>query len=601
MPDVVKAGARVEVKVGVETVLVGHVDQVRRRTSKHEKTLTISGRDDAAILRDCSAPIFTAKQVSLAEVVTNIVRPLGIKKIRIDTARAIPAWDKISIDPGDTAWDALAHAAEGEGLWPWFEPDGTLVVGGPDYSTPPVASLILREDGEGNNVEWFDEDLSIAERHSESHGTYSTTGQAMLKATVKDKGMAVYRPKVYVDHDAPSLAAIESRARKIISDSALAAHTLRASVKGHRTSSGVLWKPGQRVHVVWEEYGIDAIYFLMARRFTGGRPGGTHTQLTLKEDGVWDINKRIARALSSVRQVFRGVIGTATTHGPVVVIRGTGLADENLPDLELFQQYGLTSVPPAGTMMIVAPIGGKTSHGIVVATEHGQYRFKALQTGEVALYTDEGDSIVLARGRAVNITTNTLNIKADESVTIDAPKVDVTHRLNIAEQITGQGGMAVSGGDGMSIDGGMKISGDIEIGGKSFLDHRHSETGDAQTMIGGMDVLLDPRTGGYTGTQTATLANSVYIRLATPVGAWWAAPEVGSLLHTLAREKDRPRVQRLAVQYAEQALAPLIDDGRAIRIAVTSQSYEKGWLMLLIEVHEAAGNMRHFQHPVKVS
>ncbi|KAG0184299.1 hypothetical protein DFQ28_011425 [Apophysomyces sp. BC1034] len=119
-------------------------------------------------------------------------------------------------------------------------------------------------------------------------------------------------------------------------------------------------------------------------------------------------------------------------------------------------------------------------------------------------------------------------------------------------------------------------------------------------MIGGMDVLLDPRTGGYTGTQTATLANSVYIRLATPVGAWWAAPEVGSLLHTLAREKDRPRVQRLAVQYAEQALAPLIDDGRAIRIAVTSQSYEKGWLMLLIEVHEAAGNMRHFQHPVKI-
>lgn len=293
MPDTVKSGAHVQVKVGDDTVLVGYVDNVRRRTSKTEKTLSISGRDYAAILRDCSAPIFTAKQVTLADVVANIVKPLGIKNVRIDTARAQPTWDKISVDPGDTAWDALVHAAEGEGLWPWFEPDGTLVIGGPDYNAPPVASLILREDGKGNNVEWFDEDDLIAERYSEvtvlgqAHGTRSATGKHAIKVTVKDNGVSVYRPKVYVDHDAPNLAAAEARAKKIISDSALAAHTLKASVKGHRTSDGVLWKPGQRVHVVWEEYGIDAIYFLMARRFTGGRPGGTHTTLTLKEDGVW--------------------------------------------------------------------------------------------------------------------------------------------------------------------------------------------------------------------------------------------------------------------------------------------------------------------------
>ncbi|KWH56297.1 phage baseplate assembly protein [Burkholderia cepacia] len=293
MPDTVKAGAHVEVKIGRDTVLLGYVDSVRRRTGKTEKTLILHGRDYAAILRDCSAPIFTARQVTLAEVVANVVKPLGIKKIRIDSARAHHAWDKITVDPGDTAWDTLAHAAEGEGLWPWFDPDGTLVVGGPDYTTPPVASLILRESGKGNNVEWFDEDRSIAERHSEvtvlgqAHGTHQEAGKHALKVTVKDKTVPVYRPKIHVDHDAPNLAAAEARARKIISDSALAAHTLRASVQGHRTSDGVLWKPGQRVHVIWEECDIDAVYFLMGRRFTGGRPGGPHTLLTLKEDGVW--------------------------------------------------------------------------------------------------------------------------------------------------------------------------------------------------------------------------------------------------------------------------------------------------------------------------
>ncbi|KAF1051693.1 MAG: hypothetical protein GAK41_01249 [Burkholderia gladioli] len=70
---------------------------------------------------------------------------------------------------------------------------------------------------------------------------------------------------------------------------------------------------------------------------------------------------------------------------------------------------------------------------------------------------------------------------------------------------------------------------------------------------------MNPQTGGYTGTQT-TLANAVYIRLATPLGSWWAAPDVGSRLHTLAREKDTPRVRGLAAQYAEQALDPLVKD-----------------------------------------
>ncbi|MDN7916138.1 phage baseplate assembly protein [Burkholderia cepacia] len=293
MPASIAAGKPVQVKVGSETVLVGYVDAIRRRTSKTQKTLSINGRDLAAILRDCSAPVFTAKQVTLHDVVASIVRPLGITKVRIDTSKEIPAWDKVSVDPGDTAWDALVHAAEGEGLWPWFDPDGTLVIGGPDYNAPPVAKLIMRNDGVGNNVESFDEDQSIAERYSDvtvlaqSHGSRAERGKNALKATVKDSQVSVYRPKVYVDHDAPNLDAVTARARKIISDSRLHAHTLKAVVKGHRTAGGTLWKPGQRVHIVWEEYGIDAIYFLMGRRFEGGREVGARTTLTLKEDGVW--------------------------------------------------------------------------------------------------------------------------------------------------------------------------------------------------------------------------------------------------------------------------------------------------------------------------
>ncbi|MDK4619653.1 hypothetical protein QG047_10345, partial [Kingella kingae] len=55
--------------------------------------------------------------------------------------------------------------------------------------------------------------------------------------------------------------------------------TITISVGDHKTQSGKLWQAGQRVHLIDEEEGIDAIFFIMGRRFTLSRMGGTHTEL----------------------------------------------------------------------------------------------------------------------------------------------------------------------------------------------------------------------------------------------------------------------------------------------------------------------------------
>ena len=78
-----------------------------------------------------------------------------------------------------------------------------------------------------------------------------------------------------------------------------------------------------------------------------------------------------------------------------------------------------------------------------------------------------------------------------------------------------------------------------------------------------MDAQLNPTTGDYTGSRISHLGNAVYLRLCTHLGAWWADKTLGSRLHELQREKDVPRINILARQYAEQALEPLITDGRA--------------------------------------
>lgn len=116
-----------------------------------------------------------------------------------------------------------------------------------------------------------------------------------------------------------------------------------------------------------------------------------------------------------------------------------------------------------------------------------------------------------------------------------------------------------------------------------------------------MDALINPNTGGYAGTRTVSLENAVYLRLQTPLGSYWRDTTIGSLLYTLEREKDLPRVDKLAVQYAEQALQPLINDRRARSITVTSSRPRTGWLMLTIDVVDATGAMLPpFEHWVKV-
>lgn len=116
-----------------------------------------------------------------------------------------------------------------------------------------------------------------------------------------------------------------------------------------------------------------------------------------------------------------------------------------------------------------------------------------------------------------------------------------------------------------------------------------------------MDAFLDPSSGDYTGERIATLANAAYLRLMTPLGGWWADPSLGSRLHELTREKDVPRVRKLAVQYAEQALAPLVNDGQARSVSVTADMPHDGWCLLHVEVVDLTGRRSLYSYPVKVS
>lgn len=183
-----------------------------------------------------------------------------------------------------------------------------------------------------------------------------------------------------------------------------------------------------------------------------------------------------ARGVSDgIRQAFRGRLGLTQAGENTLRVQVRGLAGETLQDVEMMQQFGFTSHAPSGTEAIVLALGGDTSHGIVVATEHGSFRLKNLQSGEVAVYDLSGSSIILKNGRLIEMDCDTLHIKAAAKVQIDSPLVEASKELVAQGRISGNDGLAVQGGSGGAA---VQITGDVVADGISLIRHTHTEQGD---------------------------------------------------------------------------------------------------------------------------
>lgn len=192
---------------------------------------------------------------------------------------------------------------------------------------------------------------------------------------------------------------------------------------------------------------------------------------------IHEVKRHIARAVQNIRLAFRGKITHINSGPEIQLAQVAGLADELLQNVELMQHYGFTSHPPPGTECVVVPLGGRNGHGIIVSTEHGTYRLKQLQPGELAIYTDEGDSIVMKRGNIIEVTTGTYRVNATTAIEFNAPTITGnatsavalnTPIVNASDAIVAQGDITDSAATTPKTMSGMR---------GVFNGHKHPETG----------------------------------------------------------------------------------------------------------------------------
>lgn len=131
------------------------------------------------------------------------------------------------------------------------------------------------------------------------------------------------------------------------------------------------------------------------------------------------------------------------------------LADETNDNVERFQNYGLSSVPPVGSEAVVVAIGGRRSGLVAIAVEDKSCRPKGLAPGDVCVYHKDGHTITLKKDGAIEIKGKRVNLLCEESCDIVSPLINVTGATNFSE--------------------------DIMVAGKSFLDHIHRDGDGAPT------------------------------------------------------------------------------------------------------------------------
>lgn len=287
------AGAKdIKVFYNKELVLTSIADKVAEAVSRDGYGLEISGRDLAGQLIDCSVPIFSGRQLTLEALLSQYVLAgdLGLKihDVRIQNN----AWlkNKVSVEPGEALWDAIAKAAAVTGQHVWLEPDGTLVVGDP-FASPYVVQTPLRLmkplDNSNNVLDLsYVNDVSSVFSEMKMLGQDSK-GSHVLSTATSSTQYGFNRLKIISLGDVETKAEADAALEKIKKDNDLQAYSLDATVSGW-TIAGKVWTPGW--HLNLETNAISnatAKWAVYGRTLMLSRTEGKTTKLKMKRQGDW--------------------------------------------------------------------------------------------------------------------------------------------------------------------------------------------------------------------------------------------------------------------------------------------------------------------------
>ncbi len=177
--------------------------------------------------------------------------------------------------------------------------------------------------------------------------------------------------------------------------------------------------------------------------------------------------KRVERRLYSMasRGIITGVSEESQRQNLQLVVD----SDDSGDDIEHFQHYGFSSVPPKGSETLVLALDSNNAKRVALNAEKKDLRPKG-EGSDVFLYHEEGHKIGFLRNGKVHLTAIDVILAASNSLTIISPENIIQGPLHVTGGISTDLGIYATGG----ITSASVISGlDLMAGSISYLGHKH--------------------------------------------------------------------------------------------------------------------------------
>lgn len=304
-------GDECRVDIDGTTVIHGYVD--RRSISANDKTRTLAyiGRDKAASMVDCSAMLsrWTFRSVSVLDFVSTIASPFGVR-VRMQDGLSLPKIAKVSVAPGDTAYEAIRKAVADYGVLLISDGSGGMVITRSGFARASTALV------EGVNILSASVEYDGADRYhryvvaTQTAGTDEASGDATrIQAEATDESVRADRVLLIRPDKGMTVEEARRRADWEARIRAARSETATIVVQGWTQPSGALWPINALIAVRAKTMvGIDGDMLISQAEHTIG-DGGQITQLRLvRPDAFSPEPKAVVRSPGRWKELSKGAL-----------------------------------------------------------------------------------------------------------------------------------------------------------------------------------------------------------------------------------------------------------------------------------------------------
>ena len=199
--------------------------------------------------------------------------------------------------------------------------------------------------------------------------------------------------------------------------------------------------------------------------FTGRK---IRTENAFGANSMIDIKRIVTPMKNAIKGlVSRSIVKSVDDTGEIQSLQLELCSGELKDGVKRYQNYGFSSNPPIESEGVAVLVGASKHDCIAVNVENRKFRFKNMKSGEVVLYTDEGDSIAFKRDHKIMI-----DASEGGHVQINSSEVSITGNLTVDGNINGNSDVVIkkklevsgkiSGAESLEVKKDLEVKGSIQ-------------------------------------------------------------------------------------------------------------------------------------------